>query len=72
MLRFVNEANGRCTDYSREYLAREARHAIKHLPDSDGKVLAWYVRIVEPSGRASLCIDYLTGKGEPKTHHIAI
>ena len=75
MLRIHNEMNGRNTDYSRPALAREARWAVKHAQDSDGKCRGWYIRISEhaPAGaRVVLVADYLTPAGESRSANIAI
>lgn len=72
MIRILNESTNRCTDYSKSYLAREARNVAKHAADSDGKVRGWYVRILESSGRVSLIVDYLTPAGEVRSTSVAI
>ena len=75
MIRIVNELNNRSTDYSKPYLAREARYVAKHAPESDGKVRGWYVHISEhaPAGaRIALVVDYLTPQGEPRSIRHAI
>ena len=73
MLTIKNASNGRQTDYSLDQLKHEARHAVKHLPDSDGKLRAWSVYCLEGvTCPVQLRADYLTPDGEPKTHYIIL
>lgn len=74
MLAIVNGSNGRRTDYSRSYLATEARHAVRGLPDSDNKVRAWSIEVSEMAGAAAcrLRIDYLSRDGNPRVHYVVL
>ena len=73
MLRILNTANGRASDYSRAVLAREAKHAVRGERDSDGKVRAWYIEVRDGAAtRVRLAVDYLTVDGAAKTIHVAI
>ena len=67
MLTIRNTQNNRQTDYSQSYLAREARHMAKFAADSDGKLRAWSLLVVDGWSGVQLRADYLTKDGEPKT-----
>lgn len=70
MLTIINPTTNRQTDYSKSYLAREARYYVKHEPDSDGKLRAWGIVVV--LDQVILRADYLTKDGIAKSANIAL
>jgi len=70
MLTIRNTANGRQTDYSRQSLQTEAKHAAKFAPESDGKLRAWSILVI--GSAVALRADYLSVTGEPRTVHVAL
>lgn len=74
MLTIINpDNNNRQTDYSRDYLTREARHIAKHAPESDGKLRAWSIVVLENRTSAvALRVDYLRRDGTAATIHSAL
>ena len=71
MLTIINPTNQRQTDYSASYLKTEAKHLAKHAPDSDGKLRAWSIVVIE-RGNVALRADYLTTDGRAQTAHTAL
>lgn len=64
MLTVINPETHRQTDYSRDYLAREARRLAKLAPDSDGKLRAWSLVVIDNrASGVSLRVDYLRRDG---------
>jgi hypothetical protein len=70
MLTIINTANDRQTNYSRDYLKCEARLSVKHAPDSDGKLRAWSLVVIDSA--VALRADYLTRDGNARTVHTAL
>ena len=67
----IMTTNGRQTDYSRAQLQTEARYLAKHAPQSDGKLRAWSILVIE-HGNVALRANYLTTDGQALSAHTAL
>lgn len=73
MLTVMNADTHRQTVYSRSYLAREAHRLAKHAPDSDGKLRAWSLVVIDNrASGVSLRVDYLRRDGTAATASTAL